>query len=48
VNDIAGHQIGDQLLIKITNRLRDCIRDMDTVGRMGGDEFGIILGGDVT
>lgn len=48
VNDAAGHQVGDQVLIDLAKRLHDCIRDMDTVGRMGGDEFAIILGGDAT
>jgi len=48
VNDTAGHQTGDQVLIHFAHRLRNCIRDMDTIGRIGGDEFAIVLSGDVT
>ncbi|MBT4888240.1 MAG: GGDEF domain-containing protein, partial [Rhodospirillales bacterium] len=48
INDNDGHQVGDMLLIGVAQRLVGCVRDTDTVGRMGGDEFAIILGGDVT
>lgn len=48
VNDIAGHRGGDQMLVDLAARLHDGLREMDTVGRMGGDEFAVILGGDVT
>lgn len=43
INDQYGHQVGDLLLIEIAKRLRACGRTVDTVGRLGGDEFLIIL-----
>jgi diguanylate cyclase (GGDEF)-like protein len=43
VNDSFGHQVGDQLLIEVVRRLHACIRDVDTVCRMGGDEFVIVI-----
>lgn len=42
INDTLGHRIGDLLLLAVGERLRSCVRDSDTVARMGGDEF-IIL-----
>jgi len=39
VNDSLGHSIGDQLLVAISRRLECCIRDADTIARVGGDEF---------
>jgi diguanylate cyclase (GGDEF)-like protein len=43
VNDSYGHHTGDQLLRMIGPRLRAALRDSDTLTRMGGDEFGIVL-----
>jgi diguanylate cyclase (GGDEF)-like protein/PAS domain S-box-containing protein len=43
VNDTLGHGNGDLLLIEAARRLRDCVREADTVARMGGDEFTILV-----
>lgn len=43
INDTLGHDVGDKLLTNVVGRLRSCVRSTDTVARMGGDEFTIIV-----
>lgn len=43
VNDSLGHTIGDQLLIAIASRIKNCLPSIDMVARLGGDEFAILL-----
>src|SRR5581483_10274744 len=45
INDRLGHVEGDRLLANVAARLRGSLREMDILGRLGGDEFGVILEG---
>ncbi|MBI3525123.1 MAG: diguanylate cyclase [Betaproteobacteria bacterium] len=44
LNDTQGHDVGDLLLIEAAARLKNCVREIDTVARYGGDEFVVIMG----
>lgn len=43
VNDSLGHGIGDQMLVEIAARLKDCLREVDNVSRLSGDEFAAVI-----
>jgi diguanylate cyclase (GGDEF)-like protein/PAS domain S-box-containing protein len=48
VNDIHGHSVGDELLVALSLRLQTMVRASDTVARIGGDEFALLMEGSVT
>ncbi len=48
INDSQGHEAGDQLLVSAARRMKELLRDVDTLARLGGDEFIIVLGGPLT
>ncbi|SCX40218.1 PAS domain S-box-containing protein/diguanylate cyclase (GGDEF) domain-containing protein [Klenkia marina] len=45
VNDVAGHEAGDHLLVEVARRLRSVVREQDLVVRLGGDEFAVVVAG---
>ena len=47
VNDSLGHSAGDRVLQLVGERLRSCVRAVDTVARLGGDEFGVLTAGEI-
>ncbi|TFV62774.1 UNVERIFIED_ORG: diguanylate cyclase [Bacillus sp. AZ43] len=45
VNDVAGHEAGDQLLVEVARRLNTVVREGDLIARLGGDEFAVVVTG---
>jgi diguanylate cyclase (GGDEF)-like protein len=48
INDTSGHRAGDELLVQLATMMREQLRPEDLLGRLGGDEFGVLLGGVAT
>jgi len=48
INDTHGHQTGDLLLVAVAQRLKELLREVDTIARLGGDEFIVVTDGSVT
>ena len=48
INDTSGHRAGDELLVQLATMMREQLRPDDVLGRLGGDEFGVLLGGVAT
>ena len=44
INDSLGHDHGDRVLLDVARRMRSCLRDSDMLARIGGDQFGLLLG----
>ncbi|MDP1900079.1 MAG: EAL domain-containing protein [Rubrivivax sp.] len=44
INDSLGHSAGDEFLVQVSRRIRDCLRPHDVVARLGGDEFAVLVG----
>ena len=43
INDSLGHQFGDRVLTEVSERIKSCLRQVDTVARLGGDEFVMVM-----
>jgi diguanylate cyclase (GGDEF)-like protein len=43
INDTYGHQIGDEVLVEVTSKIKDALREIDIIGRYGGEEFLVVM-----
>jgi len=43
INDTYGHQVGDEVLVKVTDKIKDVLREIDIIGRYGGEEFLVVM-----